>query len=103
MWILVCATLSAVVAVLALIPVSEKAAAVGAVLFAVAANGAYLVVGVRRLHDIDKSGWWILFALVPFINLALLLAQLFRPGTPGSNRFGAPPSKLSFPDSNRSV
>jgi uncharacterized membrane protein YhaH (DUF805 family) len=36
------------------------------------------------MHDVDKSGW---FLLVPFYNLYLSVI----PGTPGENRFGAPP------------
>ena len=43
-----------------------------------------LAAGVRRMHDVDKSGW---FLLVPFYNLYLSVI----PGTPGENRFGAPP------------
>ena len=31
-----------------------------------------IAVGVRRLHDIGKSGWWYLLALVPFISLVLI-------------------------------
>lgn len=44
-----------------------------------------LAVNVRRNHDSDKSGWWL---LVPFYNLYLLVIQ----GTPGDNRFGPPPA-----------
>jgi uncharacterized membrane protein YhaH (DUF805 family) len=39
---------------------------------------------VRRLHDIDKRGWWL---LVPIANLVLLA----RSGDAGENRFGPPP------------
>ena len=41
-----------------------------------------IAVGIRRLHDSDKSGWWL---LLPFYNLYLLI----RKGTIGPNRFGA--------------
>lgn len=41
-----------------------------------------IAVGVRRIHDSDKSGWWI---LLPLYNLYLLI----RKGTEGENRFGA--------------
>lgn len=43
--------------------------------------------GARRLHDTDKSGWWLLLGLVPFIGL-LLIYFLAIAGTPGDNRFG---------------
>ena len=44
---------------------------------------------VRRLHDTDRSGWWLLLAMVPFAGLVLLVFLLL-PSTPGGNRFGAP-------------
>ena len=46
---------------------------------------------VRRLHDLDKSGWWILIALVPFIGLILLIFWECLKGTEGPNRFGEDP------------
>lgn len=44
--------------------------------------------GFRRLHDFDQSGWWYLLSFVPLVNIVLALILLFRPGTPGANRFG---------------
>ena len=44
--------------------------------------------GVRRLHDLDKSGWWYLLSFVPVANFVLGLILLFGPGSPGENRFG---------------
>jgi uncharacterized membrane protein YhaH (DUF805 family) len=41
-------------------------------------------VGVRRMHDTDHSGWWI---LLPLVNLVFALME----GTKGSNRFGPDP------------
>jgi len=46
---------------------------------------------VRRLHDIDRTGWWYLFAFVPLIGVIVLLIFACTPGTKGSNRFGADP------------
>ena len=46
-----------------------------------------LAVTVRRLHDTDRSGWWLLLTLVPIVSLVLLVFLLL-PGTPGGNRFG---------------
>ncbi len=48
-----------------------------------------LAIEVRRLHDIDKSGWWWLIAFVPFIGSIWLIVLFVLPGTPGPNRFGA--------------
>jgi uncharacterized membrane protein YhaH (DUF805 family) len=50
-----------------------------------------LAVSVRRLHDIDKSGWWMLLVLVPFIGAIVLLVFAVMEGTRGDNRFGADP------------
>jgi uncharacterized membrane protein YhaH (DUF805 family) len=48
-----------------------------------------IAVAVKRWHDRDKSGWWILLNLVPVIGLAWsLLENGFLRGTPGPNRFG---------------
>ena len=46
-----------------------------------------IAVGVRRLHDLDKSGWWLLLAFIPVIGGLVLLYFLVQPGTPGPNRF----------------
>ena len=47
-------------------------------------------VTVRRLHDTDRSGWWILLGLVPFGGLVLLVFFAL-PGTSGPNQFGSEP------------
>ena len=50
-----------------------------------------IAVTVRRLHDYDKSGWLLLFALVPLFGWAYLLYLYVQPGTAGPNRFGPDP------------
>lgn len=50
-----------------------------------------LAVGARRLHDIDRSAWWLLLMLVPVIGWILLIVWLATPGQSGDNRFGADP------------
>lgn len=52
---------------------------------------ATLVIGVRRLHDINWSGWLVLLSAVPYVGLILSLILLFKSGTPGGNRFGPQP------------
>ena len=54
-----------------------------------------LGVEIRRLHDIDKSGWWILIAFVPVIGTIWLLVLLCMAGKPGPNRFGANPNETA--------
>ncbi|MGR3484777.1 MAG: DUF805 domain-containing protein [Paracoccaceae bacterium] len=55
-----------------------------------------IALGVRRLHDRDMSGWWMLLALVPLANLALLILFMLD-GTAGPNRFGADPKGRAAP------
>ena len=50
-----------------------------------------LAVAVRRLHDIDKSGWWILLGFVVIIGWIILFIWYVREGTRGDNRFGTEP------------
>jgi uncharacterized membrane protein YhaH (DUF805 family) len=50
-----------------------------------------LSVMVRRLHDTDRSGWWCLVTLVPFVGGFILLFFLCVEGTQGVNRFGSNP------------
>lgn len=46
---------------------------------------------VRRLHDKDKSGWNLLWILVPLFGVLYVLFLLVMPGTEGENRFGPNP------------
>ncbi|SFC93087.1 DUF805 domain-containing protein [Tropicimonas isoalkanivorans] len=50
-----------------------------------------IAVGVRRLHDLEKSGWWLLIALIPIIGFLVLLYWFVQKGTEGPNRFGPEP------------
>ncbi len=49
-----------------------------------------LSLAFRRLHDTNRSGWWLLLALVPVGGLVLLIFYCL-PGTPGPNKYGAGP------------
>ncbi|WP_343726780.1 DUF805 domain-containing protein [Burkholderia seminalis] len=58
-----------------------------------ARSPSWLAVTVKRLHDIDKSGWWALLLVVPIAGaIALFVMNGFIAGTPHANRFGEPPS-----------
>jgi uncharacterized membrane protein YhaH (DUF805 family) len=50
-----------------------------------------IAVGIRRLHDTDRSGWWLLIALIPLIGALVLLFFFVSDGTGGPNRFGPDP------------
>lgn len=49
--------------------------------------------GVRRLHDTNRSGFFLLISLIPFIGGLVLLFFLIPEGTKGKNRFGPDPLK----------
>ncbi|MEX1021040.1 MAG: DUF805 domain-containing protein [Litorilinea sp.] len=49
-----------------------------------------IAVGAKRYHDRNKSAWWVLLGLIPFVNLWVLFELAFLPGTPGPNPYGAP-------------
>ncbi|EJL49150.1 MULTISPECIES: DUF805 domain-containing protein [unclassified Rhizobium] len=49
-----------------------------------------LGVAVRRLHDIGRSGWWILVGVIPLVGWIVLLVWYVSRGTPGFNEYGAP-------------
>lgn len=49
-----------------------------------------LAVSVRRLHDVDKSGWWLLMLLIPLLGALVLLYFMVIKGSEGDNRFGPP-------------
>jgi uncharacterized membrane protein YhaH (DUF805 family) len=53
-----------------------------------------IAVAVRRLHDTDRSGWWILISLIPCVGTIILLVFLVQDSTPGPNRFGANPKMM---------
>jgi len=50
-----------------------------------------IAIAVRRLHDLDRSGWWILLVFIPLIGAIVLLIWYCSRGTAGPNRFGPDP------------
>jgi uncharacterized membrane protein YhaH (DUF805 family) len=51
---------------------------------------------VRRLHDTNKSGWWLLIILIPLIGAIVFIVWAATRGTEGPNRFG--PDPLQVPE-----
>ncbi len=51
-----------------------------------------LAVGVRRLHDTNRSGWNLLWQLIPLVGFIIVLVFLVQEGTQGENRFGSQPA-----------
>jgi len=50
-----------------------------------------IAVQVRRFHDQDKSGWFVLLNLIPYIGGLVVLVFMCLDGTRGTNRFGEDP------------
>ena len=50
-----------------------------------------LAVEVRRLHDLDASGWWLLLSFIPLLGALVLALWFTAAGSYGENRFGADP------------
>jgi uncharacterized membrane protein YhaH (DUF805 family) len=48
-------------------------------------------VSIRRLHDTDHSGWWILIGLIPIVGWIVLLVFYVREGDAAENKYGPPP------------
>tara|TARA_R110002095_G_scaffold25573_3_gene26184 strand:+ start:1296 stop:1691 length:396 start_codon:yes stop_codon:yes gene_type:complete len=57
-----------------------------------------LAVTVRRLHDTNRSGWWILITLVPFIGALILFVFTILDSDPNSNEYGANPKLAAEPE-----
>ena len=50
-------------------------------------------VGIRRLHDTNKSGFYVLWSLLPFIGGVVVLAFMIGEGSKGKNKYGENPLK----------
>lgn len=50
-----------------------------------------ICVAIRRMHDVNKSGWWLLVSFIPLVGALYLLYLLVTKGTDGDNDFGADP------------
>ena len=59
--------------------------------------------GVRRLHDTNKSGFFLLISFIPFIGGLVLLFFLIPEGTKGKNKFGPDPLKRVTRKKNKKV
>ncbi len=53
-----------------------------------------IAVGIRRLHDTNRTGWWLLIGLVPFIGAIVLIVFFVMEGNRGANQYGADPKGI---------
>ena len=74
----------------------EEAAAGGflQVIMALALLIPSIALGIRRLHDIGKSGWWLLIGFIPIIGLLVLIYFYVQDSQAGSNLYGLNPKGL---------
>lgn len=54
-----------------------------------------IAVGVRRLHDTNRSGWWWLIALIPSIGNIVLIVFFVFDSNPGENKYGPNPKEAT--------
>lgn len=77
-------------AIFGIAPDGQPVSILGA-LFSLAVLLPTIAVGVRRLHDLDRTGWWYLLILIPVLGALVLLFFFVLRGTVGANRFGPDP------------
>ncbi len=75
----------------------ESMATIGLVitgLYGLAAFIPGLAVSVRRLHDTNKSGWWLLLGFIPIIGIIVLIVFWATDSFPGKNQYGENPKVI---------
>lgn len=55
-----------------------------------------LFLGIKRLHDLDKSAVWIVLYVIPLINILFFIYLCLRRGTIGDNKYGKDPLTLDL-------
>ena len=63
---------------------------------------AFLAIHVKRLRDLDKSGWWVLLLFVPAVNLGLFIVCACIAGTVGPNAYDPEPSARKLEEALKS-
>ena len=53
-----------------------------------------IALGARRLHDTNRSGWWLLISFVPVVGLIVLIIFFVQDSTPGENKYGPNPKEV---------
>ena len=54
-----------------------------------------LATSVRRLHDTDRSGWWLLINLIPLIGVIVFTVFTLQDSKPGENQYGSSPKNVA--------
>lgn len=88
--------ISAIISViLTIVELTADLSSVLTVLYSLAVLLPSLAVGIRRLHDTGKTGWWILLSFIPLIGAIVLLVFLCQDSEENANQYGENP-KLSL-------
>ncbi|MCP3941333.1 MAG: DUF805 domain-containing protein [Desulfobacteraceae bacterium] len=77
--------------VLLLLGLGGGSLAILSTLYSLAVTIPGIAVSARRLHDINRSGWWMFISLVPVIGAIILLVFTVQDSQPGENRYGQNP------------
>jgi uncharacterized membrane protein YhaH (DUF805 family) len=62
------------------------------VIFQLATIIPIMSLSVRRLHDIGRTGWWVLLGVIPIIGWIVLMVFACQPTVPQTNEYGPPPA-----------
>ena len=63
----------------------------------------YLAVSVRRIHDTNRTGWWVLIVIIPLIGAIWLIVLYCLRGNQGENKFGEDPLSAESNDAPRNI
>jgi uncharacterized membrane protein YhaH (DUF805 family) len=93
MFVLAGFIIGVIFSILAAIPILGILFRLASFLFSLATIIPSITVGVRRLHDTNKTGWLMLLGLIPIAGIIILIVWTVQEGTPGSNKYGPNPKK----------
>ncbi len=62
-----------------------------------------LAVAVRRLHDTNRTGWWVLINLIPFLGWLIFLIFVVQDSDAGNNDYGPNPKIITSIDSAQTI
>lgn len=82
---------------------SNGSSGILSILFTLGVLVPYIAVGIRRMHDIGKSGWLLLLGLIPLVGGIVLLVFLVRKSDAGDNAYGKASNPTVVPSSEPSM
>ena len=70
---------------------SETIGGLVSMVFSLAIIIPFIAIGIRRFHDLNKTGWLVILLLIPLVNIVVALIFFTQRGTVGSNQYGPDP------------